>query len=112
MGILRPVLVDEATADALLDQLIGWGLVEVREGEIGPTRRWNARVQATAERINLDVAKTGTYPEGNPLVLAIAGALLAERPDLSGGAFDDAVRVLVTLEVSRMTHELRDRYGF
>lgn len=103
---------DEATADALLDQLIAWGLVEERAGDVGPTRRWNARVQATAERINLDVQRTGTYPQGNPLVLAIATALRDERPELSGAAFDDLVRVLVTLEVSRMTPELKARYGF
>lgn len=103
---------DEAAADALLNQLIAWGLVEERAGEVGPTRRWNARVQATAERINLDVQKTGTYPEGNPLVLAVATALREVRPELSGAPFDDAVRVLVTLEVSRMTPELKSRYGF
>ncbi|HUR68442.1 MAG TPA: hypothetical protein VM370_04290 [Candidatus Thermoplasmatota archaeon] len=103
---------DEQTADALLTELIGWGLVEERSDEIGPTRRWSARVQATSERINLDVARTGTYPQGNPLVLLIATALREERPGLEGARFDDAVRMLVTLEVARMKPELRARYGF
>jgi hypothetical protein len=103
---------DEAATDALLTQLIAWGLVEERDGDIGPTRRWNARVQAAAERINLEVAKTGTCPPGNPLVLAVATAMREERPDLVGADLDDAVRMLVTLEISRMTPELKARYGF
>lgn len=103
---------DEARAEALLTQLIGWGLVEERAGEVGPTRRWNARVQASAERINQEVERTGAYPEGNPLVLAIAAALRDEVPTLADAERDDAVRVLVTLELSRMSADKRARYGF
>lgn len=101
---------DEATADALVDKLITRGLLEERDGEIGPTRRWSARLQAAAERINVDVERTGTYPEGNPLVLAVASALAAEEWPL--GERDDAVRVLVTMELSRMSADKRARYGF
>lgn len=101
---------DEATADALLSKLIARGLVEERAGEIGPTRRWNARVQAAAEKLNLEVERTGSYPEGNPLVLAVAQALKDEA--YADADHDDAVRVLVTLELSRMTPAKRARYGF
>lgn len=101
---------DEATADALLSKLIARGLVEERAGEIGPTRRWNARVQAAAEKLNLEVERTGSYPQGNPLVLAVAQALKDEA--YTDADHDDAVRVLVTLELSRMTPEKRARYGF
>lgn len=103
---------DETDAEALLAQLIAWGLVEERDGEIGPTRRWNARVQASAERLNQEVARTGTYPDANPLVLAIAQGLRDERPDIIGPTFDDAVRMLVTLELTRMSEDKRARYGF
>lgn len=101
---------DEATADALVSKLTQRGLVEEREGEIGPTRRWSARVQAAAEKLNLEVEKTGTYPQGNPLVLAIAQALQDEK--YADADFDDAVRVLVTLELTRMNADKRARYGF
>lgn len=105
--------VDEAAADALLTTLISWGLIEERpEGDIGPTRRWNAKLQAAAEKLNLEVERAGAPPEGNPLVLAVARALREERPELAGNALDDAVRMLVTLELSRMSGEKRARYGF
>ena len=39
---------DEATADALVSKLTQRGLVVERDGEVGPTRRWNARVKAAA----------------------------------------------------------------
>jgi hypothetical protein len=104
--------VDEAQADALLSSLIAWGLVEERSGAVAPTRRWNAKLQAAAERLNQEVERTGTYPAGNPLVLAVAAALREERPELDGAARDDAVRMLVTLELSRMDQTKRDRYGF
>lgn len=105
---------DEERAADLLAQLIAWGLVEERaDGEIAPTRRWNAQVQASAERLNQEVERTGTYPEGNPLVLAIASAFHEARPDVADSALrDDLVRMLVTLELSRMTPEKRARYGF
>ena len=101
---------DEAAADALVGKLIERGLIEEIAGEIGPTRRWSARVQAAAERINVDVERTGTYPQGNPLVLAVATALAVEEWPLDER--DDAVRVLVTLELSRMSADKRARYGF
>lgn len=104
--------VDEAAADALLAKLMRWGLLEERGNDIAPTRRWNAQVQAAAERLNQQVEKTGTYPAGNPLVLAIASALLAEQPGLEGPERDDAIRMLVTLELSRMDADKRARYGF
>lgn len=100
---------DESTADALVAKLIERGLVEERGSEIGPTRRWNARVQAAAERLNVDAEKHG-IPEGNPLVLAVSMALRDEG--WSDAEFDDAVRVLVTLELTRMSAEKRARYGF
>ncbi len=104
---------DEAAAEALLTKLVQRGLVEERDGDVGPTRRWNARVQASAERINQMVQRTGTYPQGNPLVLAVASALREEKPDLAPGEeFDDAVRMLVTLELGRMSADKRARYGF
>ncbi|HET6403452.1 MAG TPA: hypothetical protein VFH78_02295 [Candidatus Thermoplasmatota archaeon] len=101
---------DEATADRLVQKLIERGLVEERGDEVGPTRRWNARVQAAAERLNLEVARTGVQPEGNPLVLAVAQALRDEG--YADGDTDDAIRVLVTLELSRMPPDKRARYGF
>ena len=100
---------DEATADALLTKLQARGLVETQSDDIGPTRRWNARVQAAAERLNLDAAKNGP-PDGNPLVLAVSMALRDEG--YHDADFDDAVRVLVTLELSRMSADKRARYGF
>lgn len=104
---------DEAEADALLAKLIQWGLLEERaDGEICPTRRWNAKVQAAAERLNQEVEKTGTYPEGNPLVLAIASALDAERSGIPEHQRDDIIRVLVTMELTRMNADKRARYGF
>ncbi|HVM45943.1 MAG TPA: hypothetical protein VM582_08420 [Candidatus Thermoplasmatota archaeon] len=101
---------DEAAAEALLAKLIERGLIEERADEVGPTRRWNARVQAAAERLNQEVARTGAQPAGNPLVLAVAQALRDEQ--YAEGDFDDAVRVLVTLELTRMSAQKRARYGF
>ena len=102
---------DEAHADALLTKLIQLGLLEERDHDIHPTRRWNARVQAAAERINLDAEKHGT-PDANPLVLAVALALQDEKPPLATNELDDAIRMLVTLELTRMNAEKRARYGF
>lgn len=104
---------DEARAEALLQTLIQRGLVEERAGgEVGPTRRWNAQLQAAAERINVEVARTGSYPSGNPLVLAVSAALAQALPDATGEERDDLVRILVTLELSRMPDDKRARYGF
>lgn len=103
---------DEARADELLSTLLAWGLVEERAGEVGPTRRWNARLQAAAERLNQEVARTGAQPEGNPIVLAVSLALREARPELAGELRDDVVRVLVTLELARMSADKRARYGF
>jgi hypothetical protein len=105
--------VDEAAAEALLAKLVVWGLIEDHDGDITPTRRWNARVQASAERLNQIVERTGAYPAGNPLVIAVARALRDEKPELPPGEeFDDAVRMLVTLELGRMSAAKRARYGF
>jgi cytochrome P450 len=87
---------DERTADALVAKLIARGLIEERGSDIGPTRRWNARVQAAAERLNQDVERLGTLPEGNPLVLAVAQALRDESYE--DADLDDA--------------DKRARYGF
>lgn len=103
---------DEADAQRLLDTLASWGYVEERDGEVFPTRKWNARLQAAAERINLEVARTGAQPDGNPLMLATAKALMDAGHSLSPEAFDDAVRVLVLLELSLMTPEKRAKHGF
>ena len=104
---------DEAAAEQLLAKLIAWGLVEERaDGDISPTRRWNAQVQAAAERLNVEVEKSGAYPEGNPLVLAIGLALREMLPGVAERERDDVVRMLVTLELSRMTPDKRARYGF
>lgn len=101
---------DDARAEALLTKLIARGLIEEPDGEIGPTRRWNARVQAAAERLNVDVERTGAYPQGNPLVLAVTQALRDEG--YADADFNDAVRMLVTLELTRMSAQKRARYGF
>lgn len=103
---------DEATVERLLDQLTLWELVETAEGDVRPTRRWNAKLQAAAEKVNLVAAKTGVNPEGNPLVLAVTQALANENLGLKGDAFDDAVRVLVMLELSRMAPGKRSQLGF
>ena len=48
---------------------MAWGLAEDRAGDIVPTRRWNAQLQAAAEKLNQIAAQMGADPEGNPLVL-------------------------------------------
>ena len=104
--------VDEARASEVLDQLIAWGLVQEGEGaELEPTRRWNAKLQAAAEKLNQYEAQ-GERPQGNPLVLAVSHALAAENLTRDEELHSDAVAVLVTLELSRMTPEKRARYGF
>ncbi len=93
---------DERRAEETLAHLIALGLVEERaDGEILPTRRWAARFQAAAEKLNQRVAATGAQPDGDPYVLAAATGLLDEKVDLPPDLFDDAVRMLVVLERSR-----------
>lgn len=104
--------VDEQAADALLARLMALGLVEEKGGGLGPTRRWNARIQAASERINQQIAATGVQPLGNPLMLSVAKALEDERTPLAPAEFDDAVRMLVVLELSRMKPEKREQLGF
>lgn len=103
---------DEAAAERALDRLVAAGLVEERDGEVVATRRWAARLQAAAEKVNLVAARTGVAPAGNPLVLAVTQALASENLVFEGAAFDDAVRVLVTLELARMTPQKRSQMGF
>jgi hypothetical protein len=105
--------VDEADADRALDALISWGLVAERDGHIVGTPRWGAKLQAAAEKINLVAARAGgSPPVGNPLVLAVTQALANENHTTDDALFGDCVRVLVTLELSRMTPEKRAQYGF
>jgi len=101
---------DEAGAERVLDRLTAAGLVDDRDGEITPTRKWSAHLQAAAEAINLTISKTGATPPGNPLMIAASKALR----DLGFGDedFDDAVRMLVLLEVSRMSPRAREQIGF
>lgn len=103
---------DEREAEAMLDELIEWGYAEERGGEVVSTRRWNAKLQAAAEKVNLVAAKTGVNPAGNPLVLAVTQALAAENLGLDEARFDRAVRMLVLLELTRMTPEKRSQLGF
>lgn len=105
---------DEAQAGATLDQLVAWGLIEERpDGEVAPTRRWVAKLQAAAEKLNQMVARNGGVPpEGNPLVLAVQQALANEGLTLDAELFERSVQMLVVLELSRMTHEKRAQYGF
>jgi 2-methylaconitate cis-trans-isomerase PrpF len=104
--------VNEAEAERVLDRLLAWGLVEDRAGEILPTRRWSARLQAAAEKLNVLAAQTGVNPEGNPLVLAVSQALAAENLTEDEREFRAAAQALVTLELSRMTPAKRAQMGF
>src|SRR5882672_4836798 len=94
---------DEPTAEAALDRLIAWGLVDDNAGEITPTRRWNAQLQAAAEKLNQLAAQMGANPEGNPLLLAVTQALASMDLTEDDALFRVAVEMLVTLELSRMT---------
>jgi hypothetical protein len=105
--------VDEATVERILDRLIAWGLAEETGGEVQATRRWNAKLQVAAEKLNILAAQTGVNPEGNPLVLAVQQALANENLDgMTEEVFPEAVRVLVVLELTRMTSEKRAQLGF
>jgi hypothetical protein len=104
--------VDEARVDAILDQLVAWGLVEQAEGDLRATRRWSAKLQAAAEKLNIIHAQTGVQVAGNPLVVATSQALANENLDIVPQSFDDFVRVLVMLELSRMTPAKRAQLGF
>lgn len=103
---------DEREAEAMLAELLAWGLAEERDGQVAPTRRWNAKLQAAAEKVNLLAARTGVNPAGNPLVLAVTQALAAENLGLDDARFDRAVRMLVVLELTRMTPAKRSQLGF
>ena len=103
---------DEPTAEAALDQIMAWGLAEDRAGDIVPTRRWNAQLQAAAEKLNQIAAQMGADPEGNPLVLAVTQALAAMGLTDDDALFRVAVQMLVTLELSRMTPAKRAQLGF
>ena len=104
--------VDEREAEATLDCLLAWGLLEERAGDIVPTRRWSAQLQAAAEKLNLLAARMGADPEGNPLILAVTQALAAMDLTEDDALFRVAVQMLVTLELSRMTPAKRAQMGF
>ena len=103
---------DEPTAEAALDQLLAWGLIEEKNGDITPTKRWNANLQAAAEKLNQLAAKMGQNPEGNPLILAVSQALASMNLTEDDGMFRIAAQMLVTLELSRMTPAKRAQLGF
>lgn len=94
----------------MLHRLAEAGLITESDGDISPTRKWSARLHAAAEAINLAISKTGVTPQGNPLMLAASKAL----HELAFGDedFDDAVRMLVLLELSRMSATNREKMGF
>lgn len=102
---------DEAGAERALDQLIAWGLVADKDGQIVGTPRWGAKLQAAAEKLNLLAAK-GAPPAGNALVLAVSQALANENLTADDALFRDCVGLLVTLELSRMAPEKRAQHGF
>lgn len=104
--------VDAQRVDAILDRLHEWKLVEEREGHMQGTRRWNAKLQAAAEKLNLIEARTGQRPAGNPLVVAASQALANENLGVTPEEFDEYVRVLVLVELSRMTPAKRASLGF
>jgi hypothetical protein len=106
--------VDEAAVERTLDRLVAWGLAEeTPQGDVQGTRRWNAKLQVAAEKLNILAAQTGVNPEGNPLVLAVQQALANENLDgMTEALFPDAVRVLVVLELTRMAPEKRAQLGF
>lgn len=102
---------DEATAQRVLESLIAYGLAEEKDSDVLPTRKWSAKLQAAAEQINLDMERSGgVAPLGNPLMLATAKAL--QDLGFPRDDFDDAVRMLVVLELARMKPEKRVKYGF
>lgn len=105
------MIVDEAAAERALDELIAWGLVVEKGGQIVGTPRWGAKLQAAAEKLNLLAAKNAA-PAGNALVLAVSQALANENLTTDDALFQDCVGLLVTLELSRMSPEKRAQYGF
>lgn len=103
---------DERRAEQVLDQLIAWGLIEEGpDGEIRGTRKWGAKLQAAAEKLNLLEARN-ERPAGNPLMVAVGHALANENLTLDDDLYKDAVAMLVTLELSRMSPEKRAQHGF
>lgn len=103
---------DEREVEATLDLLQAWGLVEERDGQIAGTKRWAAKLQAAAEKLNILAAQTGRNPEGNPLVLAVRQALASEHLTEDEPTFLRAARVLTVLELTRMTPKKRSQLGF
>lgn len=103
---------DEARVERALDHLIAAGLVEDSDEEIRGTRRWNALLQAAAEKLNILAAQTGVNPEGNPLVLATQQALAAANTTEDEALFRDCAEVLVRLELTRISPEKRSQLGF
>lgn len=101
---------DEPTAQRVLDALIAYGLAHDDDGDVAPSRKWSAKLQAAAETINLEIERAGVAPEGNPLMLATSKAL--KDLGFPQEDFDDAVRMLVLMEVARMKPEARAKYGF
>lgn len=95
-----------------MDLLVAWGLVEEKDGELRGTKRWAAKLQAAAEKLNVLAARTGVNPAGNPLVLAVEGALAAENLTEDAATFRKAAEVLVLLELTRLTPEKRSQLGF
>lgn len=104
---------DEANAERVLDRLVAWGIVEDAQDEVVASKRWRALLTAAAEKLNILAAREGANPDGNPLVLAISQALANENLDgMTEPLFADCVRVLVTLELTRMTPQKRAQMGF
>lgn len=107
------MIVDDASVERTLDQLIRWGLVEQNENDVHPTRRWVAKLQAAAEKINILVSTNGGIaPEGNALVIAVRQALANENLTEDDALFTEAVQLLVILELSRMSPAKRAQHGF
>ena len=102
---------DEARAGDIVNELTQRGYIEERDGQILATRKWHAKLQAAAEKLNI-LAGRGEEPSGNPLVVAVTQALANENLDFADDVFDDAIRVLVTLELTRMGPNKRALAGF
>lgn len=103
---------DETRVDQVVQSLQGYGLLEIDEKDLRGTPRWRAKLQASAEKLNLVAARTGQPPAGNPLVIAATQALASENLQLPQQDFDDHVLVLVLVELSHMTPAKRATAGF
>lgn len=103
---------DEAAAERALDRLIGWGLVEEgADGEIRGTRRWAAKLNAARERVGQSAGESGA-PGPTQLVLAVRQALAIDGHTEEDVELPDCIRVLVTLELCRVSPEERAGLGF